>query len=131
MAEEKKPLSRSEREAKIKDKAGWAITVIAAALAINTYFGNANSSKILNNTIAINDVWSFYQAKSIKQSVAELAMDQTKDPEKKKQLQAKVDRYETDPVSGEGKKELSAKAKKLDAERVEAKKNSPWFTFAG
>jgi len=27
---EKKPLSRSEREASIKDKAGWLITVLAA-----------------------------------------------------------------------------------------------------
>ena len=27
MAEEKKPLSRSEREAQIKDRAGWVITV--------------------------------------------------------------------------------------------------------
>ncbi len=33
---EKKPLSRSEREANIKDKAGWLITVLAALLAINT-----------------------------------------------------------------------------------------------
>jgi len=37
MAEDKKPLSRSEREAQIKDKAGWLITVLAALLAINTY----------------------------------------------------------------------------------------------
>ena len=30
MAEEKKPLSRSDREAQIKDKAGWLITVLAS-----------------------------------------------------------------------------------------------------
>ena len=47
MAEEKKPLSRSEREAKIKDKAGWVITVIAALLALNTYIANGNSGKVL------------------------------------------------------------------------------------
>jgi hypothetical protein len=29
---EVKPLSRSEREAQIKDKAGWVITVLAAML---------------------------------------------------------------------------------------------------
>ena len=46
MAEEKKPLSRSEREALIKDKAGWVIVVLAALLAINTYMGNGNSSQI-------------------------------------------------------------------------------------
>ena len=75
MAEEKKPLSRSEREAKIKDKAGWVITVIAALLAVNTYIANGNSSKVLNNTIKANDTWAFYQAKSIKQTLAEMAMD--------------------------------------------------------
>ena len=32
---ETKPLSRSEREAQIKDKAGWVITVLAAMLAID------------------------------------------------------------------------------------------------
>lgn len=129
--EQVKPLSRSEREAKIKDKAGWAITVIAAALAINTYFGNTNSSKILNNTISANDTWSFYQAKSIKQSIAELSLDQTNDKAKKEKLQAKIDRYETDPKTGEGKKELFAKARVLEEERNVAKKNSPWYTFAG
>ena len=64
--QEAKPLSRSEREALIKDKAGWVIVVFAALLAINTYMGGSNSSKILNNTIDANNTWSFYQAKSIK-----------------------------------------------------------------
>ena len=59
MAEEKKPLSRSEREAQIKDKAGWLITVLAALLAINTYIASGNSSKVLNNTIKANDTWAF------------------------------------------------------------------------
>ena len=70
--------SRSEREAKIKDKAGWVITVLAALLAINTYIASGNSSKVLNNTIKANDTWSFYQAKSIKQTLAEMAKEATK-----------------------------------------------------
>ena len=66
--EEEKKLSRSEREASIKDKAGWTITVIAALLAINTYIASGLSSSVLTNTIKANDTWNFYQAKSIKQS---------------------------------------------------------------
>ena len=46
MSEEKKPLTRSEREARIKDKAGWVITVIACFLAANTYIANGLSSKV-------------------------------------------------------------------------------------
>ncbi len=51
MAEEKKSLSRSEREAQIKDKAGWVVALFAAVLAISTLVGGSNSSKILTNTI--------------------------------------------------------------------------------
>ena len=134
MSEEKKPLSRSEREALIKDKAGWVIVVFAALLAINTYMGGSNSSKVLNNTIEANNTWSFYQAKSIKQTLAEQSQDDAKfrnDTKRVEQLQQKIDRYESEPATGEGKKELMAKAKKLEADRTVAKTRSPWYTFAG
>lgn len=134
MSEEKKPLSRSEREAKIKDKAGWVITVIAALLAVNTYISNGNSSKVLSNTIKANDIWSFYQAKSIKQTLTEMRMDDAiaaKDTKKAEALKAKIERYESDPATGEGKKELMAKAQKLEQERDEARKSGPWMTFSG
>jgi len=129
-----KPLSRSEREANIKDRAGWVITVLAALLAINTLMGGSNSSRILNNTIDANNTWAFYQAKSIKQTLAEMAHDdavRAKDTAKQTALQAKIDRYESDPATGEGKRELMAKARKLEADRAEAKNRSPWYTYAG
>lgn len=134
MAEEKKPLSRSEREAHIKDKAGWVITVVAALLAINTYIGNGFSSKVLNNTITANNMYSFYQAKSIKQTLAEQSLDDAiarKDAAKAEKLKAKIERYESDPATGEGKKELLAKAKALESERDDVRKHTPWLTFAG
>jgi hypothetical protein len=53
------------------------------------------------------------------------------DRRKAQDLQVKIDRYESDPVTGEGKKELMAKARKLEAERAEAKTRSPWYTYAG
>lgn len=131
MTQEIKPLSRSEREAKIKDKAGWVITVLAALLAVNTYVGNGFSSSILQNTIKANDTWNFYQAKSIKQSIAEGQLEEAKDPKRIAELQARIDRYESDPAKGEGKKELMAKARALEDARDEAKKHTPWLTFAG
>lgn len=135
MTEEiKKPLSRSEREAQIKDKAGWVITVLAALLAINTYIASGNSSKVLNNTIKANDTWAFYQAKSIKQTLAEMAYDDAiarREPVKAEKLLAKIERYESDPKTGEGKKELMAKARALEAERDQIRKSGPWLTFAG
>jgi len=132
VSEEKKPLSRSEREALIKDKAGWVIVVFAALLAINTYMGGSNSSKVLNNTIEANNTWAFYQAKSIKQTLAEQSLDDAKfrnDTRKVEQLQQKIDRYENEPK--EGKKALIEKARGLEADRAVAKQRSPWYTFAG
>ena len=131
---ETKPLSRSEREAQIKDKAGWVITVLAALLAINTLMGGSNSSKVLNNTIEANNTWAFYQAKSIKQTLTEMKYDDAVASNKTKSaenLKAKIDRYESDPATGEGKKELMAKARKLEDDRSIAKSRSPWYTYAG
>ncbi len=134
MTEANPPLSRSEREAQLKDKAGWVITVLAALLAINTLLGGSNSSKILNNTIAANDTWAFYQAKSIKQTAYEIASVQAADSgdaTAAEKYAAKAATYESDPATGEGKKELREKALALDAERAVAKQRSPWFTYAG
>lgn len=131
---EQKTLSRSEREAIIKDKAGWVIVVFAAFLAINTYMGSGNSSRILNDTIEANNTWAFYQAKSIKGTLAEMALDDAmarKDVNKVMALSKKIARYESDPATGEGKKELMAKARALEADRAVAKQRSPWYTFAG
>jgi hypothetical protein len=127
---EEKTLSRSEREAQLKDRAGWVITIIALLLAVTTYVSNGYSSKILTNTIKANDTWNFYQAKSIKQSIAEGQLEETKDPKRKEMLEAKIQRYESDPVKNEGKKELMAKALQIESERDEAKKHTPWLTFA-
>ena len=128
-----KPLvgSRSEREAKIKDKAGMVINVFALLLAVNVWYGGKLSSTVLNNTIKASDIYNFYQAKSLKQSLAEQSLYEarkSKDNLRALEMLAKIDRYENEP--GEGKKALLAKAKTLEAERDEAKQRSPWIGYA-
>jgi hypothetical protein len=123
--------SRSEREAKIKDKAGMVINVFALCLAVNAWYGGKLGSTVLNNTIAANDTYAFYQAKALKQTMAENALyDAQRIGDKKRvdELAAKIDRYENEPK--EGKKALLEKAKKLEHERDEAKKSSPWIGYA-
>lgn len=126
------PGSRSEREARIKDKAGMVINLFALLLAVNTYFGSGFSSTIMNNTIKANDIWNFYQAKSIKQTQYELAAAQIEDknPRLAQKFKDKAESYNSDPVTGEGKRELFAQAKALEAERDLAKKKSPWISYA-
>jgi Domain of unknown function (DUF4337) len=125
--------SRSEREAKIKDKAGMVINIFALLLAINTYIGGTLSSTVMNNTIKANDIYNFYQAKSIKQTLAEMGAEDAAvrgDKTAETKYLEKAARYESDPATGEGKKELLAKAKKLEDERDHAKKRSPWISYA-
>ncbi len=122
---EVKPLSRSEREAKIKDKAGFVIVFLAAILAINTMIGGQNSSKIQNNTISANNQWAWYQAKNVRQVLYETAAVEAKIPENKAKFEAEAARMEAD------KKEIMEKAKKLEAERDVARQKSPWFTWGG
>jgi len=122
--------SRSEREAKIKDKAGMVINVFALLLAVNAWYGGKLSSTVLNNTIAANDTYAFYQAKSLKQSLAEQNLYEAQhngDKTRAEEMKKKIDDYENGP---EGKQALLAKAKSMEADRDEAKKSSPWIGYA-
>ena len=130
MAEAAKPLSRSEREALIKDKAGLVIVIMALFMAITTYFSNSYSGAVLKNMLKATDTYAFYQSKSIKQSIAEGQLQDARDPKRIRELSAKIERYESDPVKGEGKRELLAKAQAYEAARDEASQHSPWLTFA-
>jgi hypothetical protein len=119
---------------KIKSKAAMIISIFAAIFSVNAFIGSQLSSSVLNNTIKANDIYSFYQAKSIKQTMAEYAQEdalRAGDKKRADELQARIDRYESDPVTGEGKRELLAKAKEIDAARDHAKKQSPWIGIAG
>lgn len=123
--------SRSEREARIKDKAGMVINVFALLLAVNAWYGGKLGSTVLNNTIKANDTYSFYQAKSIKQSLAEQNLYEAQhngDKARAEEMTAKIDKYENEPK--EGKKDLLAKAQALEAERDDAKTRSPWIGYA-
>jgi uncharacterized protein HemX len=125
MTEEKKPLSRSEREAQIKDRAGFVIVVLAAMLAISTMIGGQNSSKIMNNTIAANNQWAWYQAKNMRQVLYETAAVESKIPENQQKFNAEAARMKAD------KEEIMTRARALEEERDVARQRSPWFTWAG
>ena len=129
-----KVLTRSEAEAQIKDRAGLVIVVMALFLAGNTYLANGFSGTAQTKLLQATNSYGFYQAKSIKQSIAEGQQEDAKlrgDTKRVAELQAKIDRYESDPVKNEGKKELLARARQQEAEREEARAHGPWLTFAG
>ena len=116
--------SRSEREAKIKDKAGMVISVFALFLAVNSWYAGKLSSTVLNNTLGANNTWSQYQAKQGRGVSYEIASLTTADPKLKEKFASEKDRMEVD------KKELAERARAMEAERDQAKKGSPWIGYA-
>lgn len=116
--------SRSEREAKIKDKAGLVINVFALLLALNSWYGGKLSSTVMNNTISANNQWAWFQAKNVRGVIYETASLQAKDPAMKEKFDAEKARMDAD------KKEIAERAKKMEADRDEAKLRSPWIGYA-
>jgi len=108
--------SRSEREAKLKDKAGMVISVFALLLAVNAWYGGKLSSTVLNNTLGANNTWAQYQAKAGRGVSYEIAAKTTADPKIKAEFMAEKERMDSD------KKEI--------AEKARAKKSSPWIGYA-
>ena len=116
--------SRSEREAKLKDKAGMVISVFALLLAVNAWYGGKLSSTVLNNTLGANNTWAQYQAKAGRGVSYEIAAKTATDPKIKAEFMAEKERMDSD------KKELAVKARAMEADREEAKKSSPWIGYA-
>ena len=116
--------SRSEREAKIKDKAGMVISVFALFLAVNSWYSGKLSSTVLNNTLGANNKWAQYQAKNGRGVSYEIASLTTADPKLKAKFASEKERMDSD------KKEIAEKARAMEAEREHAKKSSPWIGYA-
>ena len=116
--------SRSEREAKLKDKAGMVISIFALLLAVNAWYGGKLSSIVLNNTLGANNTWAQYQAKAGRGVTYEIAAKTTTDPKLKEEFQSEKERMDSD------KKEIAEKARAMEAVREEAKKSSPWIGYA-
>ena len=102
------------------------ITAIIATIgAIFSYMGGATQANagLYKNNAAIkkteaSNQWNFFQAKSTKQSLAEVSRDLTVAEGEKTKYQAKIDRYEKE------KNEIKLAAEKLEAEATTWDKTS-------
>ena len=88
--------SRSEREAKLKDKAGMVISIFALLLAVNAWYGGKLGSTVLNNTIAANNQWAWYQAKNVREVLYTTSAMEARVPENKAKFEAEAARMNDD-----------------------------------
>ena len=106
------------------------VAVLAAFLAISETGGKSSQTHALADHIDASNLWSFFQAKTIRQTTMRTAADaieaqyaggpQPMPEGVKKQLDTwrkTAERYETEPGTGEGRKELAARAKVKEADR--------------
>ena len=107
------------------------VSALAMVLAIAGLGGNnASKESTVNNILAAN-AYAFYQAKNIRQTEYKIAADNLELAEKKlADYQKNIARYESEPETGDGKKELMARAKELEHERDHALAQDPWFDYA-
>ncbi len=121
------------------------IGVVAMLLSIATLGGSDALEERLNANIHASDTYAFYQAKYIRQVMLQnaaqelevLAIGLNLTPEQREKVQQvvqrnrdTVQRYESEPTTNEGKKELLARAKEFENVRDKAAAQAPNFDYA-
>ncbi|HVG30214.1 MAG TPA: DUF4337 domain-containing protein [Pyrinomonadaceae bacterium] len=140
---------------KFRSRVALLIAFMAMLLAITSLGGGNVAEDMFNNNIQASDTWSFYQAKNIRQTGYRLAAEELESelamhgdslkPEVRQGVEDKIKtyretaaRYESEPdekepdnpLRGEGKKQLAARAQDFVAQRERAQRQDPNFDFA-
>jgi len=146
-ADEAAELMDKDRESdQFKQRAAIVIAFFAMCLAITSLGGSNAAKEAFNNNILASNFYSFFQAKNIRQTSYQLAGDELelawlRNPalpaESRKALQDKLNfyretakRYESEPDTREGKKELLERARQHEELRDRALKQDPYFDYA-
>src|SRR4051812_36126553 len=106
------------------------ISILALVLSVSETLGKGAQTTAIDKNIEASNLWSFFQAKTIRMTVvrtaaeaAELESSITGQAKSKEAIAERVaawrktaERYDTEPETKEGRKELAARAK--DAEKI-------------
>ncbi|HEY2243881.1 MAG: DUF4337 domain-containing protein [Xanthobacteraceae bacterium] len=107
------------------------IAVLALFLSFSETLGKSAQTEAISANVESSDLWAFFQAKSIRltqlNTAAEemlVAAEAASDPAAKTSMQKQIDawkktaaRYDSEPSTGEGRKELAERAKEAEAKR--------------
>ncbi|MFO1100696.1 MAG: DUF4337 domain-containing protein [Xanthobacteraceae bacterium] len=146
-ADEAADLMDADKESdRFKQRAAVVIAIFAMVLAITALGGSNAGKEAVNNNVLASNYFNFFQAKNMRQTALILAADQVelawlndaavpdaaKETLRKKldQYRKTVARYESEPETSEGKKELLARARDYEAKRDHALRQDPYFDYA-
>jgi hypothetical protein len=120
------------------------IAVLALLLSLSEIGGKQAENESIAKNIDASNLWSFFQAKTIRGTTVrtaaeamEIDLAATTDPATRERLQKRIDgwkatvaRYESEPDTQEGRKELMARAKATEQTRDDQKARSENFEIA-
>ena len=120
------------------------IAVLALFLAFSETLGKSAQTAAITLNVTANDLWSFFQAKTIRMTVLTTAAEQMQieadratDADLKGRLTKNIDtwkktaaRYDDDPSSHEGRKQLAERAKEAEEKRELALARYHQYEFA-
>lgn len=131
---------------RLRKFAGIYVGVVAVLLAIATLGGSRAMKDMINANIHAADTYAFAQAKHIRGNAYDIAADQleiqladqpgmpeaarSKTEETIRRYRMDAARYESDPKTGEGRKQLLATARNWEEERDRAREADPNFELA-
>jgi hypothetical protein len=120
------------------------ISVLALFLAFSETLGKSAQTAAITYNVATNDLWAFFQAKTIRMTVLttaaeqmQIEADRTTDPDTKARLVKAIDnwkktvaRYNDEPETKEGRKQLAERAKEAEEKRELALARYHQYEFA-
>lgn len=122
---------RAEHAAHVDKKIALLISVIALFLALSETLGKSAQTEAISLNVEASNLWAFFQAKTIRMTTLRTAADTRKidsetiaDPAIKAAVAKQIDawqktasRYDDEPETGEGRKQLAERAKHSEHER--------------
>lgn len=150
LADEKAEHAHAER---FRGRAALLIAMLAAVLAIGGMGGGNATDDMIASNIGASDTWAFFQAKNIRQTSFEIAVEEIDtalladdlSPAQRERLEtrradyvATIARYDSepdpeapnDPLRGEGKAQISARAQNFEAQFATASERDNNFDLA-
>jgi hypothetical protein len=109
------------------------VAVLAAFLAISETGGKSAQTEVLTQHVEATNMWTFFQAKTVRQTIVRTAAEeldaQYKDAgnmpaavkAQLEQWRKTTQRYDSEPETNEGRKELMARAKMHESKREKAR----------
>ena len=131
---------------KRKNRTALTISILAMVLAIASLGGSNAAKEATQENILAANAYAFYQAKTIRQTALKIAatdleLQLAREPamvatakelfqKKIDEYKKTIDRYESEPDTKQGKKELLIQAREHEAARDHALRQDPWFDYA-